>query len=102
MNPMRGFRHQINDLCGDDLNDPTGRNHVRDGLDTCAELNLTVALTYCYLSRWWNDTLPETMLTNLNRQLAHFRAAGVTALLNVAYEDGGNFSADVEPFGFDI
>jgi hypothetical protein len=98
---MRGFRHQIDQLCGD-VNDPSGRNHVSDGLKVCAELNLTVALTYCYLSPWWNRTLPASMLSNLNDRLEEMREAGVTALLNVAYEDGKtNFLSDVEPFSFD-
>ena len=84
VNPHRGFRHQMSNLCGDS-DDPSGRNHVHDGLKVCAELNLTVSLAYCYLSPWWNRTLPDSMLTNLHGRLGEMRAAGVTALLNVAY-----------------
>lgn len=101
VNPMRGFRHQIDHLCGDP-SDPSGRNHVSDGLKVCADLNLTVSLTYCYLSPWWNRTLPASMLSNLHARLSEMREAGVTALLNVAYEDGKtDFFSDVEPLSFD-
>jgi hypothetical protein len=108
-NPMRGFRMQIDGLCGDPKDgghvaghDPTGAHAVTDGLKICHELNLTVTLAYCYLSPWWNVSLPPTMLSNLGARLGEMRDGGVSVLLNFAYEDGKtDYFSDVEPFGYE-
>jgi hypothetical protein len=102
-NPMRGFRHQIDGFCGDPHHsgDPGGEKAVAAGLKVCEQLNMTVSLSYCYLSPWWNISLPSAMLTNLDARLGDMRRAGVSALLNFGYEDGKtNFHDDVEPYGF--
>ena len=109
LNPMRGFRHQIDGFCGDPrdgghkpASDPTGAKAVVAGLKVCHGLNLTVTLAYCYLSPWWNTSLTATMLANLDANLGAMRAGGVSVLLNFAYEDGKtNYQDDVEPFSFD-
>jgi hypothetical protein len=71
------------------------------GIKVCKQLNLTVALAYCYLFPFWNTTLPASFLTNLTTRLGRLRDAGITALLNFAYEKGkSNFLLDKEPFEF--
>jgi hypothetical protein len=107
LNPMRGFRHQIDGFCGRAAKhkhpaDPTGAQSVKDGIEVCKQLNMTVSLSYCYLSEWWNVSLPPSMLANLDGRLGDMRRANVTALLNFGYEDGKtNFQDDVEPFSFE-
>lgn len=92
---MRGFRHQIDGLCGDPrdgghkpASDPSDSKAVAAGLKVCHDLNLTVTLAYCYVSPWWNTVLTSTMLANLDVSLGAMRAGGVSVLLNFAYEDG--------------
>ena len=106
-NPMRGFRHQIDGMCGS-LNshghyvDPTGKEAVAAGLKVMENLTISVSLGYCYLSRWWNVSLPDAMLQNLDDRLDEFRAAGASVLCNFAYEDGKeNYDNDVEPYTYE-
>jgi hypothetical protein len=113
LNPMRGFRHQIDGFCGHPAKaasskhpaqpaDLDGAQSVKEGIEMCQQLNMTVSLSYCYLSKWWNVSLPPTMLANLDARLGDMRRAGVSVLFNFGYEDGKtNFQDDVEPFSFD-
>lgn len=112
LNPHRGFRYQIDGLCGSPTNgghngnpvkppDPAGVDSVTKGLAVCHDLNLTVTLGYCYLGRWWNNSLSEDMLANLGHRFSDLRKGGVSVLLNFAYEDGKtNYQDDVEPYHF--
>ena len=68
----------------------------------CRQLNLSVTLAYCYLSPWWNTTLPSALLGTLRARLHKLRLAGVSVMLNFGYENGkSNFLDDVEPKGFE-
>ena len=43
---------------------------------------LSISSRYCYLSPWWNTSLPDAMLANLDARLGDMRGAGITALFN--------------------
>ena len=92
MNPMRGFRMQI-----DDINDPS---QLAAGLKACATYDLRVTLGYVRLSPYWNiSTLPASFLATLDATFAQMRTAGVAVIPNFAYMYGkSNFSQDVEPY----
>ena len=90
MNPMRGFRMQI-----DDINDPS---QLAAGLKACATYDLRVTLGYVGLSPYWNIST-ASFLATLDATFAQMRTAGVAVIPNFAYMYGkSNFSQDVEPY----
>ena len=95
LSPERGFRMQI-----DTFPDADG---VREGLAQCAKYNLTVSLTYCYITKYWNvSQIPASFIDELDAGFAQMRQAGVKSILIFSYMDGkANFSKDVEPFHFE-
>jgi hypothetical protein len=89
LNPERGYRHELDDLCGKCAGPEADCAHAMDGqllrLHECAEYNMTLAQTYCYLDGE-QDTISNEMLERLERGFAKLRAAGVKALLRFAYD----------------
>ena len=88
VNPERGFRHELDDLCGTNF---TRGQLTR--LHECREYNMTIAQTYCYLDGE-TDTIGDEMLARLESGFAKLRAAGVKALLRFAYDRCPNQSGE--------
>ena len=99
LNPHRGFRHQIDNSC---LPGHKGQSALLEGLDTCHQLNLTTTLFYCYITPYWNVSLPASFLQDLTLRFATLREHGVSAVLNFGYEDGKTFDRDFEPYHYEI
>ena len=89
LNPERGYRHELDDLCGQCAGPEADCIHATGGqllrLHECAKFNMTLAQTYCYLDGE-QDTISSQMLQRLEHGFAKLRAANVKALLRFAYD----------------
>jgi di-N-acetylchitobiase len=82
VNPERGFRHELDDLCG---LPPNSRRGQLVALHQCKKYNMSIAQTYCYLNGE-TDTITNETLALLSTGFAKLRAAGVKVLLRFAYD----------------
>lgn len=50
-----------------------GKLAVEQGLQFCKTYNLTTTLFYCYISEFWNSSLPTAFLQDLNERFEQLR-----------------------------